>query len=115
MTSTGAAAGFFDGTLDEARIWNVARSGAQILSGRDQQISTATGLVGRWGFDTRVRPGDGLGRRRPERDAVRHELGVGHAGAPFSGTPNAAPVPNAGLDFSVILPASRVAGRIVHR
>src|SRR5439155_5267192 len=26
LTSTGVAAGFFAGTLDEARIWNVARS-----------------------------------------------------------------------------------------
>src|SRR6185436_12382336 len=30
MTSTGAAAGFFQGTLDEVRIWNVARSAAEI-------------------------------------------------------------------------------------
>ena len=30
MTSTGAAAGFFQGALDEARIWNVARSAADI-------------------------------------------------------------------------------------
>ena len=30
MTSTGAAAGFFQGTLDEVRIWNVARNAADI-------------------------------------------------------------------------------------
>ena len=30
LTSTGAAAGFFQGDIDEAAIWNVARSGAHI-------------------------------------------------------------------------------------
>ena len=51
MNSTGVASGFFAGTLDEARIWNVARSAAQILAGRDVDIASAVGLVGRWGLD----------------------------------------------------------------
>jgi fibronectin type 3 domain-containing protein len=50
MNSTGVAAGFFQGTLDEARIWNYARSGAQIRVSKDQPIETATGLLGRWGM-----------------------------------------------------------------
>ena len=33
MTSTGAATGLFDGALDEVRIWNVARSAAQLVAG----------------------------------------------------------------------------------
>jgi hypothetical protein len=56
MTSTGAAAGFFIGMVDEVRVWNVARTAAQILSAKNQEIASATGLIGRWGlnegFDT---------------------------------------------------------------
>ncbi|OGT56092.1 MAG: hypothetical protein A3E01_17650 [Gammaproteobacteria bacterium RIFCSPHIGHO2_12_FULL_63_22] len=51
INSTGVASGYFAGTLDEARIWNVARSPAQILAGRDVDINSEAGLVGRWGLD----------------------------------------------------------------
>ena len=43
--------GFFGGTLDEVRIWNVARSAAQILAGKNVEIPSAPGLLGRWGFN----------------------------------------------------------------
>ena len=46
-----AAAGFFAGVLDEARIWNVARTQAEIQSSRGQEITSATGLIGRWGLN----------------------------------------------------------------
>ena len=51
MNSTGVASGYFAGTLDEVRVWNVARSAAQILANRDLDIASATGLVGRWALD----------------------------------------------------------------
>lgn len=51
MNSTGVAAGFFDGLIDEARVWNHARSAAQIQAGMTAPITSATGLVGRWGLD----------------------------------------------------------------
>lgn len=52
LTSTGAAAGFFDGAIDEARIWNVARTAAQIQSAMNTEITGASaGLVARWGLD----------------------------------------------------------------
>ncbi|MGE5180169.1 MAG: LamG-like jellyroll fold domain-containing protein [Bacteroidota bacterium] len=52
LTSTGAASGFFDGALDEVRIWNVARTQAEIIGGLNAEIGgTATGLVGRWGMN----------------------------------------------------------------
>ncbi len=52
MTSTGAAAGFFQGQLDEARIWGVARTGAEIRGSKNSEVTgPATGLLGRWGFD----------------------------------------------------------------
>ena len=51
QNSTGVASGFFAGSLDEVRIWNHARTAAQIAAGRDVEITSATGLIGRWGLD----------------------------------------------------------------
>jgi hypothetical protein len=51
MTSTGVAAGFFAGVVDEVRIWNVARTPAQILAAKNQEITSAAGLLGRWGVN----------------------------------------------------------------
>jgi acid phosphatase type 7 len=51
LNSTGAAAGFFAGTLDEVRIWNYARTAQQISSNKNLEITSATGLLGRWGLN----------------------------------------------------------------
>lgn len=51
LTSTGVAAGYFQGILDEARVWNFARSAAQIAQSRNTRITSATGLIGRWPLD----------------------------------------------------------------
>ncbi len=48
MTSTGAAAGFFQGQVDEARIWNNARSLSQIQAGMTTEIGATPGLIGQW-------------------------------------------------------------------
>ena len=51
MTSTGVAAGFFAGVLDEARIWNVVRTAAQIAAAKNSELTSGTGLIGRWGLN----------------------------------------------------------------
>ncbi len=52
MTTGGTAQGFFDGTLDEVRIWNYARSEAEIQSAMNSQISDpTTGLAARWSLN----------------------------------------------------------------
>lgn len=51
MTSTGAAQGYFQGIIDEVRIWNVARTETEIRDSINKQVSSATGLVGRWAMD----------------------------------------------------------------
>ena len=105
LTSTGVAAGFFGGTIDEARIWNVARSAAQILAGKDVEIPTASGLLGRWGFNDAcggVLDSSGNGQNGTISGANCTFV----AGAPFNNTPNAAPVVNAGVDQAVTLPAA---------
>ncbi|MBC8040830.1 MAG: metallophosphoesterase [Opitutaceae bacterium] len=51
INSTGARAGFFQGVIDEVRIWNVARSAAEILGSKDTKITSGSGLLARYGFD----------------------------------------------------------------
>ncbi len=52
MKSTGTASGFFNGRIDEARIWNSAKTISEIQNNINTQITTTqTGLVGRWGMN----------------------------------------------------------------
>jgi hypothetical protein len=51
LTSVGVANGFFQGALDEARIWNIPRSQPQIIASINSQLTGAPGLVARWGLD----------------------------------------------------------------
>ena len=50
--STGQlATGFFAGTIDEARVWNVTRTPVEIQSAVRSQLTSGTGLIGRWGMN----------------------------------------------------------------
>lgn len=51
LNSTGVAAGFFAGVLDEVRIWDYARTAADIAANKDAEILNAAGLLGRWGLN----------------------------------------------------------------
>lgn len=56
LDSEGTPDGFFDGALDEVRIWNYARPPQQIADGMRTQIPAsavpaASGLVARWGLN----------------------------------------------------------------
>ena len=52
FNSSGVADGSFAGDLDEIRIWNVARTGAEIRAGKNSETTgTPGGLRGRWGLD----------------------------------------------------------------
>ena len=52
LNSSGTAAGFFQGTIDEARVWNHARAGQAIKDSLSLEIASAPGLIGRWALDT---------------------------------------------------------------
>jgi hypothetical protein len=51
MNSGGTASGFFQGIIDEARVWNVARPQQEIQAGSSIEILSGTGLVARWGLN----------------------------------------------------------------
>ncbi len=51
VNSTGARSGFFHGFIDEARVWNYARTAAEISANKDVEIASAVGLLGRYGLD----------------------------------------------------------------
>ncbi len=51
LNSKGAPDGYFAGAVDEARVWNNARSAADIAATATTPVTTGPGLVGRWGFD----------------------------------------------------------------
>ena len=73
LNSTGTAAGFFNGVLDEARVWNVVRDQAQIVATKDMEVPAASGLIGRWGMN------EGLGT------LVGDSSGGGNNGAATNG------------------------------
>ncbi|MEO8088246.1 MAG: LamG-like jellyroll fold domain-containing protein, partial [Bacteroidota bacterium] len=51
VNSLGIPDGYFKGSMDEVRIWNTALSPATIVTNMTQQITSAAGLVGRWGLN----------------------------------------------------------------
>ena len=52
LNSTGVPEGYFNGVLDEVRIWNVARTQAEIQVTINSRLSTPlTGMIARWGLD----------------------------------------------------------------
>lgn len=51
LDSKGVAAGFFKGALDEARVWNHARTEAEIAGAMFKRLDPQPGLLGRWALD----------------------------------------------------------------
>ena len=47
-------AGFFNGVIDEVRIWNVVRTPAEILANKNVELTAGTGLIGRWGLNEAI-------------------------------------------------------------
>ena len=51
LNSTGVRDGAFAGAIDEVRVWNFARSAAEIVQTKDLAIESAPGLIGRFGLN----------------------------------------------------------------
>jgi hypothetical protein len=52
MNSLGEPSGAFAGAIDEVRVWNVARSDAEIAESMHATLEAGEGLVGRWALDS---------------------------------------------------------------
>src|SRR5262245_16974503 len=51
VASDGTTHGFLQGSIDELRLWNRARSAGEIADGMYRSIAMGEGLVARWSFD----------------------------------------------------------------
>ena len=107
MTS-GQTAGRFNGVIDEVRIWNYARSSAQIQSGRIREIPAASGLLGRFGLNEGTGTSVGEQCRVSATGTIVGSNWSWVSGASMMGELNAAPVVDAGPNQTVTLPASGV-------
>ena len=85
LTSTGGASGHFTGVLDEARVWNYARSQAEIAASINTELTSGTGLVARWGMNQSSGTAVGDSLATPANGTI---TGTGSAwvtpGAPFN-------------------------------
>ncbi len=73
LNSLGTPLGFLDGALDEVRVWDHARTGAELRATINQEVPSAPGLIGRWGLNE----GDGT--------TAGDSSGYGHDGTIVSG------------------------------
>ena len=51
LTSAGTPAGYFQGLMDEVRVWNYARSASEIADNFNLQITNQAGLIARWALN----------------------------------------------------------------
>jgi hypothetical protein len=61
LNSTGAAEGAFQGAIDEVRVWNVARTQAELDGARRTTVASGAGLLGRWALDAPADVTDSVG------------------------------------------------------
>src|SRR2546427_3093347 len=97
LNSTGGVGsqtqGFFSGVMDEARIWNYARSAQQIGHGKTLEIAAATpGLLARWGLNENSGTVVGDSSGRAITGIVVGTNWAWTSRAPFTGPANVAPV-----------------------
>ena len=95
ILATDVAVGQFDGVLDEARVWNIARSQAQIVSGINSELTSGTNLAARWGLNegAGTNINDSVSTPAPATGTLTGTGATWVPGAPFNLTfPNFPPV-----------------------
>jgi len=109
MTSTGAAAGYFNGVLDEVRIWNYARTQTEIQSTVNSEITASqAGLVARWGLNE----GSGTTIYGSAGTTVNGDI-MGSNWSWTSGSPFNAPTDPPDADPSDLTATATVGGEII--
>ena len=92
MNSTGVPEGYFAGKMDEVRIWNYARTQANICDSANLEFGTAPGLVGRWSLNDTGTNTVVVGNGTTALAGTRKNNPLPTAtGAPFN---NTCPIPN---------------------
>ena len=93
VVTSGQTAGFFNGVLDEARVWNYARSAQQVSHGMTLEIASSTpGLLGRWGLNEGTGTTVGDSAPPPQNGTIVGSNFSWVAGAPFDIAGNTAPI-----------------------
>ena len=94
MNSTGTPEGFFAGVIDEPRVWGVAHTQCEVIASMDLEVSSGTGLLGRWGLNEGLglSAGNSVGGS-PNGTLVNGPPWV--PGAPFDLPAPVVPAPNA--------------------
>ena len=84
LTANGTAKGYFDGVLDEVRVWDHALTGTQIATSMTEELTSGPGLVARWGLNEGSGTTVGDSIANPANGTI---MGTGYSwvtGAPFN-------------------------------
>jgi hypothetical protein len=93
LNSGGSAEGFFNGMIDEVRIWNMARSATDISGNYLAELTSGTGLVARYGLNegTGSMAANSVSGTSAGRliNSPQWTTGFNQTGSPTNGAPNA--------------------------
>jgi hypothetical protein len=84
LDSAGSPGGFFNGTIDETRIWNRALATTEIEGDIDREITNADGLVARWGLNEGTGTSASDSTDNPANGTIIGTNWTWVAGAPFN-------------------------------